>query len=144
MPYSDPTGPPDGFEGSVLGTQNPNQKPKTALGFEGVILSAGATGFKRPAVAFEGLIIAFKSTDRFIKITDFRGNPVTGVTVTVENTGGDFSAVTDALGTAAVQVDTTGTKTIRLAQNKTFSSFSYTYASESLTKTVVFMPRLLE
>lgn len=142
MPYSDATLPPDGFEGLVAEKSHP--QPKEARGFEGFVFTTGISGWKRPALAFEGFLIEWPTNFRFLIITDFRGNPVTGVTVTVQNTGGDYTAVTDTLGIAPVQIDIAGTKTIRLSQNKTFSSFSYTYASESLTRTVVFLPRLLE
>lgn len=142
MPYSDPTLPADGFEGFVSVQLDP--QPKNARGFEGFILTQGATGYKRPAVAFEGFIIEWSTVIRFIRITDYRGIPVSGVTVTVQNTGGDYSAVTNSDGLAPVEIDIAGTKTILLNQHKTNNSFSYTYASESLTRTVVFMPRLME
>lgn len=143
MAYSDPTGPADGFEGFVFGAENPDLKPKTPLGFEGLIYSPLIEGWKRPAVAFEGLLVAFKETVRFIKVTDFRGTPIEGCSVTVQNTAGDYTQTTDSLGIAAVEIDVAGTKTIRLRKDKTNKSITYTYASESLTKTIVLQPRLL-
>lgn len=115
------------------------------MSFAGISVeqSTGARSYTSP-FGFRGISLEYPSGLRFIKITDFRGNPVSGVTVTVQDTGGDYTQTTDSLGIAAVEIDIAGTLTILLQKNKTSASFSYTYASESLTRTVVFMPRLLE
>lgn len=114
------------------------------MAFEGVFIEplSGSRPFTDP-LGFRGLAIEYPTGLRFIKVTDFRGFPISDVLVTVQNTGGDYSALTDSLGIAAVQIDVSGTKTIKLKQNKTNKSFSYTYASEGLTNTVVLQPRLL-
>ena len=145
MAYSEKTG----FEGLYLDLIerrllgfNPEK-----IGFEGLyldLIERRLLGFNPEKIGFEGIILSVLDTDRFLKITDFRGNPVNGAVVTVQNTGGDFTTISDSTGFAMVQVDIAGTKTIRLQKNKTSASFTYTYASESLTRTVVFMPRLLE
>lgn len=136
MPYSDPDGPPDGFEGLVIGNQGP-ELPSSPLGFEGIIITDYITGYRRPAVAFEGLVISYIVTSRFIQVVDYRNIPLPNTKITVHNTGGDFIAFTNDIGIAEIVPDTSGTILIDIEQYKTKEDgFSYTYASESVTKTI--------
>lgn len=114
------------------------------MAFEGIFIEQpqGPRSLVFP-VGFKGIALEYPSGLRFIRVTDFRGIPISGCLVTVQNTSGDYSAITDSLGIAAVEIDVSGTKTILLLKNKTRSSFSYTFSSESITKTVILQPRLL-
>lgn len=104
--------------------------------------STGQRSYTFPS-GFRGISLEYPSGIRFIKVTDYRGTPLAGCLVTVENVGGDYSQTTDALGNAALEIDVAGTVTIRLLKNKTNKVISYTYASEGLTRTVVLQPPLL-
>jgi hypothetical protein len=141
MAYSDPTLPPDGFEGFT--SPEKTIDPKNALGFEGFVFTEGASGFRRFPVGFEGFTLEFSEQNRFIQVTDFRGNPLAGAQVTVQNTGGDFTQFTDILGIASVVVDVSGTKTVLLKKDKTNLSSTFTYSTDPLTKVIVLQPRLL-
>lgn len=114
------------------------------MSFTGILVeqSTGSRAYTYPS-GFRGISLEYPSGIRFIKVTDYRGTPLVGCLVTVENAGGDYTQATDALGNAAVEIDVAGTVTIRLQKDKTNRSFSYTYASESITKVVVLQPRLL-
>lgn len=94
-------------------------------------------------LGFNGLIFSIQESDRFIKISDFRGNPIAGASVKVKNIAGDQDYTTDSNGFCMIFPDTTGTKTIEIQKNKTSKSVSYTYASERLSKTVILQPPLM-
>lgn len=104
--------------------------------------STGSRAYTAPS-GFVGISLEYPTGIRFIRVTDFRGNPIAGCLVTVQNSGGDYSQTTDALGNAAVEIDVSGTKTILLKKDKTNGSFTYTYASELPSRTVIFQPPLL-
>jgi hypothetical protein len=96
------------------------------------------------AFGFRGLLIEYSTGVRFIKVTDFRGNPLSGAVVTVENSGGDYSQTTDLLGFAELQIDLTGTKVVKILKNKTNLTTSFTYSTDPITKTVIIQPRIVE
>ena len=114
------------------------------MSFTGILIeqSTGSRAYTYPS-GFRGISLEYPSGIRFIKVTDYRGNPLSGVAVTVQNAGGDYTNTTDLTGIAAVEIDVAGTVTILLQKNKTNGSLSYTYASEGLNKEVVLQPRLL-
>jgi hypothetical protein len=107
-----------------------------------VLIPSGQRTYTFP-FGLRSIISTYPTNIRFIKVTDYRGIPLAGCLVTVENSGADYSQTTDSLGNAAVEIDVVGTVTIRLQKDKTRKSISYTYAGESLTKTVILQPPLM-
>lgn len=114
------------------------------MSFLGIVTekSKGVRSYIYP-FGFRGFTLEYPAGNRFIKVTDYRGTPISGCVVTVLNTGGNYSETTDLLGIANVQIDVAGTKTIKILKDKTNKSFSYTYASEVLTRVVVIQPPLM-
>lgn len=114
------------------------------MSFKGIITdqSTGQRSFTAP-LGFRGITLEYPLGLRFIKVTDFRGTPISGAVVTVKNTAADYIQTTNETGIAAVEVDISGTKTVLLKKDKTNLSITFTFSTDPLTKVIVLQPRLL-
>jgi hypothetical protein len=142
MPYSDPLISPEGFEGFLIDAES--SPINEAVAFEGFAISTESDLVPKFPLGFEALFITYLDAERFIKITDFRGRPLAGVTVTAQNVGGAVSDITGENGIAALEIDAAGTTNIVVSKNKAFRNYSYVYASEASIINLVIQPRLLE
>lgn len=142
MAYSDPLLQPDGFEG-ILIEDSPKDIIEEAKAFQGIVVSTISNLIPKTPVGFEGILITYSDSERFIKVTDYRGNPLVGVLVTAQNSGGNISGITGENGIVALEIDTTGSVPIKLEKEKTFKNLSYIHASEPSLKEVVLQPPLL-
>lgn len=57
------------------------------------------------SIGFRSILQEYPDTLRFIKVTDFKGVPMQNVSVTVHNTGGDSTTVTNQDGVAEITPD---------------------------------------
>ncbi|MFN3758427.1 MAG: hypothetical protein ACK4SF_04350 [Algoriphagus aquaeductus] len=137
----DPLAIPVGLEGFTIYETGATDYT-LATGLEGFVLIE-VEPFPRFPNGFEGFLFTFDAVERFIKVTDFRGRPIRGVTVTAQNAGGNVSDTTGEDGIAALNIDTAGTVTIRLQKEKIFKTLPYTHATEAILKEVVLQPPLM-
>jgi ribosome recycling factor len=111
------------------------------MGMDALILeqSTGQRSFTFPR-GFRSIVIQFNDNVKFIRVTDFRGNPIVNVKVTV----GTYESTTDIDGIAEVEISGSGTLNVLLENNKTFKNYDYVIATEPLTRTYIFQPTLME
>jgi hypothetical protein len=138
----DPLAIPVGLEGFTI-YETGAKDYDLATGLDGFVL-AEAEPFPRIPTAFEGFVFSFDPSERFIKVTDFRGRPLSGAVVTAKNLAGDVSDTTGEDGIATVAIQPSGTTEIVILKEKTFRTYSYTFASEDSLITLILQPRILE
>jgi len=139
----DLTDDPTGFEGFEISEARELERlEKSPIAFQGIGLEINGPA-KKASVGFKGFCFAYGNNERFIKVTDYRGNPLEGVLVTAQNTGGPTSDLTNASGIVALIIDSAGTTEVNLEKEKTFKNYDYTHSSEPLTQTIILQPPLL-
>jgi len=89
-------------------------------------------------IGFLSIIQEIPETTRFIKVTDFKGVPMQGVSVTVHNTGGDTTTITNQDGQAEIEPDLATSILIDLKQYSTeLKDVSYNTTVDGIVKTVI-------
>ena len=85
--------------------------------FAGIVQeqSVGRRAYTFPA-GFRGIIQEIPTTVRFIKVTDYKGVPLSNVQVTVNNTGGSITTITNQDGQAEILPDVATNITVDLKQ----------------------------
>lgn len=138
----DPLATPLGLEGFTV-EENGAASYRIPTGLDGFVYIE-SNPYPREPTAFEGFVFSFSPAERFIKVTDFRGRPLSGAVVTAKNLAGDVSDTTGEDGIAAVAIQPSGTTEIVILKEKTFRTYSYTFASEASLITLILQPRILE
>jgi len=99
--------------------------------------SAGRRSFTFPT-GFRAIVQEFADNTRFIRVTDFKGIPLSNVQVKVNNSAGSLTTTTSQDGIAEILPDAGGTVTIDLKQfSMDLVGVFYTTNSEPRTRSIV-------
>jgi hypothetical protein len=100
-------------------------------------LSSGRRPYTFPT-GFRAIIQEFPDSLRFIKVTDYKGVPLSNVQVTVNNTGGSVTTTTDQDGNAEIIPDLSTPITIDLKQySMELNSISYNTDTDPEVRTII-------
>jgi hypothetical protein len=90
------------------------------------------------SIGFRSILQEYPDTLRFIKVTDFKGVPLQNVSVTVHNTGGDSTTVTDQGGVAEITPDVGINVTVDLRQYSIVrNGITYNTTTSPFTRTLI-------
>lgn len=99
--------------------------------------SVGRRSFTNPT-GFRGISQELATNVRFIRVTDFKGIPLLGVFVTVNNTGGSVTTITDSNGLAEIIPDVATNITINLRQySMNENGITYNTTTSPLVRTII-------
>lgn len=107
--------------------------------FSGILQerSSGPRPYTRPW-GFRGIVQEYVDGIRFIKVTDFKGVPLTNVSVTVHNTGGDSITMTNQDGVAEIVPDVATALLIDLKQySMELTGVAYNTTTSPMITTII-------
>lgn len=89
-------------------------------------------------IGFRSILEVYQDNLRFIKVTDFKGVPMQNVSVTVNNTGGATTTITNQDGVAEIVPDVATSITIDIKQYSTErNGITYNTTTDPVTKILV-------